>query len=551
MRSLLLFLCFPVAAFGAAPQAVSPIRCDSTYDAVKLSSEQLASAKQTEAALAERSLTPELANVDAIQVLSLSQYERYRKSEANATAQTVAAIWQREAPSSAVAVRARDHARQQLAHTNCPAAEELYKAALEIARKGPGEGDSVTVEVMHELAMLYRAQRRFAERLALYRSIAELLRADPALGRRLPQVYLELSDLAYRDKNFKQAEQYARTAMAHLDNGAGPTSLALVPALNEAAAALYAQGQLQEGDKLRDRGRDIVRQVNSSTSIVEVQQPPPAGSVAALYKLGQIDGAIAKALQRLQVEETKLAELTATLTQLQADPASQPASASEARKRELALASRAVEFKQRDITFALADAAELYHSQERRAEAEPLYRRGFALLTESKADKSQLAARFAHGLGIILRKKGELKEAEQFQHIAYANIEAEFGPDYPDALDAQAELAHLFAAQGDLVQAAGLYTSLAAREEQRLDADRLTLSEHLMPLAALQLQQGDVPAAEANFLKVVQLWRQGGTRNDPYLMASLGSLASLYAKQGKSADAKRIETQLVALRRSK
>ncbi|WP_426212532.1 tetratricopeptide repeat protein [Massilia sp. TWP1-3-3] len=548
MRSLLFKLVLPLLALSAAPQAFGAVQCDATR-AIKLSSEQLALAAQTEAVLRNGGMTPDLANVDAIHSLSLSQFAGYRQREATSTAHVVATIWQRETPSAAIAARAYVHAQQQQAQTNCPAAEELFSTALEIARKALGDGDILTVRIMHELAILYRLQRRLPERLALYRRIADVLRADPTLGARLPELYLEMSDMAFRNKDFKQAEQYARDAMAHLDKGAKPPPRAVATALYEAAAALYAQNQLQEGDKLRDRANTIVGAEGVAKS--SAPQAAAVDSVAALYKSGQIDAALAKALQRVQAADAKMAELTQALTVLQADPASQPALATAARKGELAKASRAIEAQQRDSVYALADAGELYQSQGRLAEAEPLYRKANAMLTWDKASKSTLAARLARDLGILARKKGDMKEAVQFQQIAYANVESELGPDHPDALEAQAELAYLFAAQGKLTEAGEYYAALAAREEQRADADRDMLSDYLLPLAEVQVRQGNLSGAESNFNKVALLWRQGGTKNAPYLMAGLTGLGKIYTKQGKVAEAKRIDTELAALKRAK
>ncbi len=550
MRSLLLLLCFPMLAFGAAQQPLGPVQCDSNSTAVKLSEGQLAAAKQTEAALRNGSIEANLVNVDALNLLALAQYEWYRQSEASVTARTVADIWKREAPSAAIAARVQAHARQQLAYTSCKAAETLFDAALDIARKAVGEGDMLAVEIMSDLAVLYRVQRRLPERLALYKRIATALRADPTLGTRVPQVYIEMSDIAFRNKEYGEAEQHARMAIKHLDNGAEAPSLALAAALNEAAAALYGQGKLQEGDKLRDRAKNIVRVANGLGPVEVKVQQQPLDTVASLYKRGQVDAALAKALQELRASEAKEVALVTALTALQADPISQQVPIGEVRKRELASASRAIETQKYRTVYALADAADIHHSQERLAEAEPLYRKAFDMVAD-KSIKSPIAARLAHGLGIILRRKGELTEAERFQHIAHANAQAEMGAEHPDALEAQVELARLYAAQGKLPEATKLYTLLATREEQRSDADRTLLSEHLMPLAQLQLQQGDLAAAEPNFVKVAQLWRQGGTKNDRFLIASLEGLARLYAKQGKTADAKSIDAQLAALGRAK
>ncbi|NHZ96835.1 tetratricopeptide repeat protein [Massilia sp. CCM 8734] len=508
---LALALCLPVCAVGAEQRALTSFHCESRNSAQRPGLQAHAMAPLTELAVKHGLIKADLANVDAIQTLALVQFSRERFTESAATTKIVSGIWERQKPSVELAARIRQQAQRYHRQTDCDGAQALYTIALGMASGSAGDRHLVTIGIMSDLTKLYRVNRQASLAAPLYQRIAAALAAAPALGAQEPALYLDLSELAYRYRAFDMAEHYARTALRHIDTGAAAHAGALIGALNEHAAALYALGRLDEGDKQRERARQLVAATGRKRQVAALSPLEQEGGVLALYRRGDLAGAIGKMDEQLRAAQAKQASLAGALTRLESAPARTAADGEPARQRALDAARGEMFAQQNALIFLLISSGELYYSQQGLDQAEAQYRRALALLKDRKSDNSPLVGHASYGLGVLLRSRGMLAQAEQLQQSAYAIAEQDLGADHPNAVEARLELADLAAAQGKLAEAGAHYTALVAIARQHA----------------------------------------GGTRDDAMLVASLNSLAALYARQGRNAAARAIKAELATLNSAK
>lgn len=540
-----LALCLPLGVSAAEDRPLASFHCTSRSSAQSPGVKAHAMAPVTEFSLKHGLIKAELANVDAIADLALVQFSHDRLKESAATTQLVRSIWSRQAPSAEAAARIRQQAQRYHRQTDCSAAQAMYQLALGMAFQSVGERHVLTVGIMSDLAKLYHANRQASTIAPLYQRMAAALAATPAIGAQQPELYVDMSNLAYGYRDFALAERYARTALGHVDNGMAAHRRTLIGALDEQAAALYALGRLDQGDKLRERARQLALANGAK------RWPPaplsPDERIGALYRSGDLAGAASKLKQDLLAAQASQASLATALARLTSDAPRKPADQALARQRAIDTARRDLDRQEYAVIHLLIVAAELEHSQQRLAEAQSHYRRALAMLKTMNLDNSSLAGRASHGLGVLLRAKGVLAEAETLQARSYEIAQTSVGADHPDAVEARAELAYLAAAQGKLAEAASHYAALAAIAQRDPLRERVALSRYLLGLASVQLKQGNPAGAEAQLNRVHRLWREGGTRHDAMLTSSLNGLAALYAHQHRSADARRIEAELATL----
>jgi CHAT domain-containing protein len=143
-------------------------------------------------------------------------------------------------------------------------AEPLYKRALAISEKALGSDHPTVAQWLNNLANLYRDQGRYADAEPLYRRALAI--GEKALGPGHPDVALFLNNLAYlcqAQGRYADALQLVQTTIEH---GRAMTSVAL-PVL------LAAQGNgLMPAAKAQDDALDVVQRASHSVAAAAVNK---------------------------------------------------------------------------------------------------------------------------------------------------------------------------------------------------------------------------------------------------------------------------------------
>ena len=202
-----------------------------------------------------------------------------------------------------------------------------------------------------------------------------------------------------------------------------------------------------------------------------------------------------------------------------------------------------------DLARGFNNLAVLYESQGRYSEAEPLYLEAVAIDRQALSPNHPRLATHLNNLANLYRSQGRYGEAEPLFLEAVAIDRQALSPNHPDLARDLSNLAVLYESQGRYSEAEPLYLEAVAIIRQALSPNHPALAEHLNNLAGLYESQERYSEAEPLLLEAVAIDRQSLPPNHPHLAMHLNSLAELYKAQGRYSEAEPLYLEAVAIDR--
>ena len=139
----------------------------------------------------------------------------------------------------------------------------------------------------------------------------------------------------------------------------------------------------------------------------------------------------------------------------------------------------------------LNNLAELYKSQARYAEAEPLMKRALAIKEKTLGADHPEVALCLNNLGELYRMEGRYAEAEPLLVRALESREKSLGATHPSVAQSLNSLGALFEGQGRYAEAEPYYARALTIRENTLGPDHPDLAQSLNNLAVLYHEEGD------------------------------------------------------------
>ena len=177
-----------------------------------------------------------------------------------------------------------------------------------------------------------------------------------------------------------------------------------------------------------------------------------------------------------------------------------------------------------------------WRSLEGRFEPGACYEAALDRRTETDGE-SELVARAAAAIGLLLRDMGLYPSALPFMERSLAIDEHTLGPDHSEVATGLNNLAALYQAQGDYARALPLFQRALAIWERALGPDDPRVAASLNNLANLYHDRGDYTLALPLFQFALAIWERALGPDDPQVAHGLNNLAGLYRVQGDYARA--------------
>ena len=190
-----------------------------------------------------------------------------------------------------------------------------------------------------------------------------------------------------------------------------------------------------------------------------------------------------------------------------------------------------------DVATSLNNLANLYESQGRCGEAEPLYERSLTIREEQLGGDHPDVAASLNNLANLYHSQGRYEEAEPLYEQSLSIWEQQLGSDHPDVATSLNNLAFLYFSQGRYSEAEPLYERSLLIREQQLGTDHPAVASSLHTLAFLYHSQGRYEEAEPLFVRSLSMSEQQFGGMHPNVAATLNALAFLYNAQGRYGEA--------------
>ncbi|WP_445245664.1 tetratricopeptide repeat protein [Microcoleus sp. OTE_8_concoct_300] len=199
----------------------------------------------------------------------------------------------------------------------------------------------------------------------------------------------------------------------------------------------------------------------------------------------------------------------------------------------------------------LNNLAELYSSQGRYLEAEPLFLQALEIDRRSLPEDHPSLANHLNNLAQIYKFQGRYLEAEPLYLQAVEIDRRSLPEDHPSLATHLNNLAGLYESQGRYSEAEPLYLQAVEIDRRSLPEDHPRLATHLNNLAGLYESQGRYSEAEPLYLQAVEIHKRSLPEDHPSLAIDLNNLALLYQSQGRYSEAEPLFLQAVEIFRSK
>ena len=181
--------------------------------------------------------------------------------------------------------------------------------------------------------------------------------------------------------------------------------------------------------------------------------------------------------------------------------------------------------------------AELYRSQGRYGDAEPLLKRSLVILEKALGPGHPDVALGLSNLAGLYWKQGRYGDAEPLLKRSLAIWEKVLGPGHPSVATSLNNLAELYRAQGRYGDAEPLYKRSLAIDEKALGPLHPEVATDLNNLAGLYVDQGRYGDAEPLIKRSLAIFEKALEPGHPDVALSLNALAHLYLNQGRYGDA--------------
>ncbi|KOO31608.1 tetratricopeptide repeat family [Chrysochromulina tobinii] len=205
---------------------------------------------------------------------------------------------------------------------------------------------------------------------------------------------------------------------------------------------------------------------------------------------------------------------------------------------------------ERSLSFVAADAAATSRAASSEAFVEALYRRAIAVREQVLGPKSPTLAASLSNFSVLLARRRTgvaIEEAERLLRRGLAIRQSVFGEEHPETASSYNLLGNLlFYQKGELDAAERLYQRALAIREVYYTRMSDRVGQTLHNLASLARQKGDYEKAERLSVECLQIRERVTPLGHKDTMSTCKVLMSVYSKQGKLEDARRIQRKLKA-----
>ena len=384
------------------------------------------------------------------------------------------------------------------------AAGSLYDLALAV----PGQGDRATSRSLYYRALLAYEMGLYGEAEPLLNRALEAMEAvhepdDPELASPLTTLASFYTDLG----RYAEAAPLFERALELLQGALPPDDVDVAGGLANLAAFYQYQARLGESEALYREALEIQQEALSP------RHPTVATTLGNLGLLHASQGRhreaeaeLERALGVLQEvwgpSDPELAPVLSDLAWLRADQGLF-AEAEVAARRALRVLQEGLAPRHPDVARATLDLAALLHLQERRQEAEPLYR--LAIEIWESTGQEHLDAAFAmDNLGLLLFESGRPDEAEAQHKLALERLEAS-DPEHPDVALTLSHLALMYTEEGRLDEAGPLHERALDIAQRALGPDHPDVALTLNNVAVHRFAEGRLEEADSLVTLAVDL----------------------------------------------
>jgi tetratricopeptide (TPR) repeat protein len=284
--------------------------------------------------------------------------------------------------------------------------EPLAVQALQVRERVLGPEHPSTLNLVNNLAALYRSQGQYAEAEPLYQRA--LTARERVLGAEHPDTLMSVSNLAvlyWSQGRYAEAEPLFQRALAARERVLGPEHPDTLGSVNNLAGLYDSQERYAEAEPLYQRA------LAAKERVLGREHPSTLTSVNNLAFLYKSQGRYAEAEPLYQ--------------------------------RALAACERVLDPEHPDTLSSVNNLAGLYWSQGRYAKAEPLFQRALAAKERVLGPEHPSTLTSVNNLAGLYESQGRYAEAEPLYQRALAGLERVLGKDHPNTKMARENLKQL------------------------------------------------------------------------------------------------------------
>lgn len=432
-------------------------------------------------------------------------------------------------------------------------AADLYRRSLAIKEKKLGKSHPEVAKALNDLARAYVGQDKYAEAAGLHQRA--LVIQEAKVGKNHLDVATTVADLAVAYANLGKhadAEILYRRALTIREAGLGKDHPDVATVLHNLAIATANQGKYADAAALYQRALAI-REAKLGEDDPEV--------AATLYGLGVVYENLNKYVdaaslyqRALAIREAKLgpdavevAEALSALANLQTN-LGRYADAASGYQRALAIREQKLGKDHLDVAASLHGLGDLYRRQGRYAEAMAFSQRALAIREAKLGNNDPGVAATLAVLAGVSGEQGSYASATALFQRVLAIREARLGKDDPEVATTLQELADVYAAQERLDDAEPLYRRALAIREARLGRDHANVALSLMGLGKLYRQQRRNVDAEEVYQQSLKIFEATLGKDHPNTLGVLNNLANVYLAQRKFAEAVNMHRRVILIR---
>lgn len=361
------------------------------------------------------------------------------------------AMWENLAPSRQNIAHIWEQGQSFAKENACDLAEKFLLASMHMSERNLGVRDAQTTGVMRDLVHVYSAQSKLVE---LDKLTPRLMSTWEASGTPedsdMSLTYRVVADAYYWGKQSAKAESWALKNIALLEQNKTTKSDDLALALDDLATIYFDLLRFPEGQAVHDRAQTL-RGSGLAPSTMRVT-PPSYDTVMEEIKLKVRSGDNKAALTLAETSLRKLKQLRdAELDTLNTSATKLGSAKTEAERASTIEIMNATKLKL-DILDAMiarlsGNIGEILHSLNRYAQAGNMYELALSGFEKSTTIRELDVARIESALGILCRIRGDKARALRLQEKAITRLTPLYGENFPDVVDAKAEIALLQGAE--------------------------------------------------------------------------------------------------------
>jgi CHAT domain-containing protein/tetratricopeptide (TPR) repeat protein len=310
----------------------------------------------------------------------------------------------------------------------------------------------------------------------------------------------------------------------------------LQPEIDLAVRVRHPSGELrQEFDRTGPRGTERARWVSDVTGQWAVDLVPLYPGVAGAYEVRVVARRVPAERDRQLVAADSLSKVASRMSSQERFADAEPLF-----RQALALWETALGRAHPDVALGLNDLASLLQLQGRYAEAEPLFRQALEIDEQAFGSDHSEVAIALNNLALLFDDEGRFTEAEPLYHRALSIWEQSLGAEHPQSATGLNNLAKLYEREGRFAEAEQLFRRARPIWEKAFGPAHPNVATSLNNLAVLYQHEGDYAEAEPLYRRALRIWEDALGPRDPQVAAGLSNLARVRERQGRYTEAKQL-----------